>query len=113
MNRIAIFSLFTLIALLVPVNLVYAVPSATVTICHATSSESNPWVRIVTNENATSGHFDENGTPNAGHEEDLLFQGEVECPTPPVVPEFGLIPGAIAALVSGGAFLLMKRRALK
>lgn len=58
-----------------------------VTICHATSSETNPYVRIVVDEHATAGHFDNNGTPESGHEDDLLFQGEVDCPQPepPVV----------------------------
>ena len=51
-----------------------------VTICHATSSETNPWNRIVVSENATSGHFENNGTPKAGHEDDVLLQGEQECP---------------------------------
>ena len=54
-----------------------------VTICHATSSETNPWVRIVVDEHATNGHFDNNGTPLAGHEGDVLLQGDVPCPAPP------------------------------
>ena len=66
-----------------------------VTICHATSSDTNPYVRIVVSENATSGHFENNGTPKAGHEDDILLQGEKDCPTPPVeepVPEPTPIP---------------------
>lgn len=51
-----------------------------VTICHATSSEENPWVRIVVSENAIGGHFENPGTPKAGHEDDLLLGGEQECP---------------------------------
>lgn len=51
-----------------------------ITICHATESETNPYVRIVVDENATNGHFDENGTPLAGHEEDFLFDGIHDCP---------------------------------
>lgn len=54
-----------------------------VTICHATSSESNPWERLVVDSNATNGHFDENGTPLSGHEDDVLLPGDVPCPTPP------------------------------
>lgn len=54
-----------------------------ITICHATSSEENPWVRIVVSENATGGHFENNGTPKAGHEDDVLLQGDVDCPTSP------------------------------
>ena len=55
-----------------------------VTICHATESEVNPFVRIVVSENAIGGHFDNPGTPKAGHEDDLLFDGEVNCPGDPV-----------------------------
>lgn len=54
-----------------------------VTICHATSSEENPWVRIVVSENAIGGHFDNPGTPKAGHEDDILLQGEQDCPEQP------------------------------
>ena len=53
-----------------------------ITICHATSSEVNPWVRLVVNLNGFNGHFEENGTPLAGHEEDILLAGDVECPLP-------------------------------
>src|SRR3989344_4703254 len=56
----------------------------TVTICHATGNGG--FVQIVTSSNAVSGHFDNNGTPNQGHEEDLLFQGEVPCPSPTPTP---------------------------
>ncbi len=57
-----------------------------ITICHATSSETNPYVRIVTDQSSTKGHFDEHGTPQAGHEEDILLSGDVSCPTPPLQP---------------------------
>jgi hypothetical protein len=59
-----------------------------VTICHATSAEKNPWVRIVVDQHATTGHFDNNGTPLAGHEDDVLLEGDVSCPvvTTPEVP---------------------------
>src|SRR3989344_3248711 len=57
---------------------VFAAPPAPVTICHATGSGS--YNTIHTNENAISGHFENNGTPKAGHEDDLLFEGTVECP---------------------------------
>lgn len=75
------------IAPLVFVGLVVATPAPKVTICHATSSEDNPWVRIVVSENAIGGHFDNPGTPKAGHEDDLLLEGDVECPVPETPPE--------------------------
>lgn len=51
-----------------------------VTICHATSSTTNPYTQNIVSENAIGGHFENPGTPKAGHELDLLFQGEVACP---------------------------------
>lgn len=53
-----------------------------VTICHATSSTTNPYIQIVVSENAIKGHFDNPGTPKAGHEDDLLYKGEADCPIP-------------------------------
>ena len=53
-----------------------------VTICHATSSEKKPYIRIVVSENAIGGHFDNPGSPKAGHEDDVLLKGDVDCPTP-------------------------------
>jgi hypothetical protein len=46
-----------------------------VTFCHATSSESNPFVTLTTAIAAAvgqAGHFNENGTTAAGHEEDYV-----------------------------------------
>lgn len=57
-----------------------------VTICHFTGSAGNPYNQLVVNENAISGHFENNGTPKQGHEDDLLFQGEVTCPTSTPTP---------------------------
>lgn len=57
-----------------------------VTICHATGSASNPYTRIVVDEHAIGGHFYNNGTPKSGHEDDLLLQGEVNCPNPSPSP---------------------------
>lgn len=63
--------------------------------CHATSSEDNPYVRIevaceaLYGKNGNAGHLDENGTPLAGHEDDVMLvdglcPGEEpeESPTP-------------------------------
>lgn len=51
-------------------------------ICHYTSSATNPWNRLVVSWNAINGHFNENGSPIARHEQDLLFEGELAlCPT--------------------------------
>lgn len=58
----------------------FATPPASITICHSTSSETNPFVTIHVSENATAGHFNENGTTKAGHTGDLLFEGTVDCP---------------------------------
>jgi outer membrane biosynthesis protein TonB len=63
-----------------------------VTICHATSSETNPFVTLTISENAVygpAGHFNENGTTQAGHEEDYMgpCAPEPTCrPEPTVEP---------------------------
>lgn len=51
-----------------------------VVICHATSSEQNPYNEIEVSENAIGGHFDNPGTPKAGHEDDLLLKEGEHCP---------------------------------
>jgi hypothetical protein len=63
-----------------------------ITICHATSSSSNSYNRIVVSANATNGHFDNNGTPLSGHEDDLFFQGEVDCPSASATPTEAATP---------------------
>src|SRR3990167_5429871 len=72
---------------LIATSLVWASPLGKVVICHATGSESNPYVKIVVSSNALSGHFNNNGSPVNGHEDDILM-GETEhdgdeftCPT--------------------------------
>ncbi len=71
-----------------------------ITICHATSSETNPYVKetiaceALYGKNGNAGHFDENGNPLVGHEEDfVLFDDSKECsveedptPTPSITP---------------------------
>lgn len=85
------------------VSLAHAAPPPKVTICHATSSPTNPWTRTVVSENATSGHFENNGTTKAGHEGDKLFQGDVPCPdvTPPVVDVCVNLDGPQATVPAG------------
>jgi LPXTG-motif cell wall-anchored protein len=59
-----------------------------VTICHATSSEDNPFVTLTIARVAAygpAGHFNENGTTQAGHEDDYL--GECVQPTTTTEPE--------------------------
>ncbi len=55
-----------------------------ITICHATSSETNPYVTLTLAYPAVygpAGHFNENGTTQAGHEEDYF--GECKTEEPP------------------------------
>lgn len=83
--------LIVVIALLGLSGAVAAIQADKVTICHATSTENNEYVRIVVSENAIGGHFENPGTPKAGHEDDILLDGDVECPgavvvTPPAPP---------------------------
>lgn len=86
MKRQLVFIISVLLTGLVSgVFIVRAVPASKVTICHATSSAENPWVRIVVSDSAIGGHFDNPGSPKAGHEDDILLEGEVDCPVPPVV----------------------------
>lgn len=59
-----------------------------VILCHATSSETNPFVTLEVGWPAAygqAGHFYENGTPRAGHEQDYL--GACAVPSsPPSAP---------------------------
>jgi len=53
-----------------------------ITICHATHSEQNPYVRINVSENAAEAH--EHHGP--GHEDDIFFNDDAnvkQCPAPP------------------------------
>jgi hypothetical protein len=51
-------------------------PAARVTICHVAGNGN--MIEITVSENALRGHFNENGTPRQGHEDDILGP----CPTP-------------------------------
>ncbi len=54
--------------------------SVTVTICHATGAGTYETLHV--DSHAIGGHFDNPGTPKAGHEDDLYFADERECPQP-------------------------------
>jgi hypothetical protein len=56
------------------------------TICHATGSASHPYSRIVVSDKAQGGHFDNNGDPTSAHALDLLFEGDVTCPSSLATP---------------------------
>ena len=60
-----------------------------VTICHATGSATNPYTTLNLPTVSTGGHFDNNGTPQSGHEDDILNPPGGVCPTggPAEVPE--------------------------
>jgi outer membrane biosynthesis protein TonB len=54
------------------------------TICHATSSAEHPYSTIKVPEGSSlEPHLSDNpgNSPNAGHEQDLLLEGDAECPT--------------------------------
>lgn len=78
------------------------------TICHATSSETNPYNRIeiacdaLYGRNGHAGHLSENGTTQAGHEDDQpvdnagLCPGEARpTPTPSITPSPSATPTII------------------
>lgn len=62
-------------------------PADKVTICHAAGLDGTThFVEITISENAAfgkAGHFDENGTPNAGHEDDSIGPCDKKEPEPP------------------------------
>lgn len=74
--------------------------SRKVTICHATDSESNPWRRIVVDEHAIGAH--------QSHGDDILLEGEQDCPIPEPKPEPRLEPrgptGGNGPIGFGGLF---------
>jgi len=92
LSRIALFLIAfllmytSLLPIFVNTNVLAANNSEKWTICHATSAENNPFVRIVVSNKAQAGHFDNNGTTTAGHEDDILLTGEVDCPEDTITP---------------------------
>ncbi len=82
--------------------------NAKITICHATSSETNPYNTLHVSENATAGHFDENGTQLAGHELDLLINDPTaECP---VTGDVTIIKNVVGGPLSADDFNLHLHR---
>lgn len=70
-------------------------PSTPITICHVAGLASDPANFVTLNVTLAAavgqaGHFGENGTPNAGHEQDTI--GPCELPPPPE-EETGCVPG--------------------
>ena len=65
------WSVLLLLLSLIPLLALPAVALEKVTICHAAGlAGTTKFVTLVVAPQALSGHFDENGTPQAGHEED-------------------------------------------
>ena len=56
------------------------------TFCHATSSQAHPYSKLTVacealyGQLGSAGHVEENGTPAAGHEEDVMVDGTGLCP---------------------------------
>jgi len=74
-----------------------------ITICH--HNPGNEVTLTFQNQQSYEGHL---GTPHSGS----TYDTPGPCETADV-PEFGLIPGVLAALTSGGTFLYMKKRFIK
>lgn len=75
-----------------------------VTICHAAGQAGTThYVELTISENAVygpGGHFNENGTPQAGHEQDYLGPCETEVeptPTPEITPSPTPRPSPVAS----------------
>ena len=82
--------------------------SSKTAICHATSSASNPYTFLQLPPEPLSAHFDEFGTPLAGHEKDYFASdaeiaakacGSVVGPSP--TPDPGAVPEPITMLLFG------------
>jgi hypothetical protein len=54
-----------------------------VTICHAAGrAGTTHYIQITLSANGLNGHFDNNGTPKAGHELDFIVTADRPCPGP-------------------------------
>ena len=76
-TRYFLSAMFVLSLLTVTQNL-YADPPEKTAICHATSSESNPYSYLVLPPAPLDDHLDSNGSPLAGHEQDF-FPVDTDC----------------------------------
>jgi len=88
---------------------IFADPKEKIVICHANSSGG--FTRIEVSPMAQGGHFEENGTTAAGHEDDIfLGVGGGECPT----GDTTAVPEPITMLLFGaglaGVGFVAKRR---
>ncbi len=75
-----------------------------ITICHATSSEDNPYTVLTIacealyGQNGNGGHLNEDGSPKAGHEDDLMADENGLCaqtepsPSPTIEPSVSPTP---------------------
>lgn len=89
-----------------------------------TIDQSNFWniFNRIFNRSSTGNNTGNGGSINTGNSTTSIhvtttgnsnYASDPCCGEAPQVPEFGFITGAIAALASGGAFLLLKRRVAK
>ena len=93
LKKIFISSIAALSLFVLPVGQVLA-QADKVTICHVVST---PNQTLEVAQPAVDAHLAHGDTLG-------------ECPTPPVVPEFGLITGVLALVTSAGSFIILKRR---
>ena len=88
-TRAALVTIALVSALLAGASVALADPPAKVTICHAAGREGTlQYVTLTISYNAAygpAGHFYENGTPRAGHEND--YEGACQTPTTTTGPE--------------------------
>ena len=90
---VALAALIVAVILALLASPVLATKSDKVYVCHATSSENNPFVTLyvpATETGYPQGHFTENGTQEAGHETDYL--GYCEGDEPSQSPESSSSP---------------------
>lgn len=93
-----------LIALTITMLMVFVFPAVAggndddkVTICHAAGQAgTTKFVTITVDRNALKGHFDEKGTPLAGHEQDYMGACKDPSPSPSAKPSESAKPSQSA-----------------